>query len=89
MAAESGARAVAWSRRVPYVHGTTPFALDFAPEHAPDCARCGTGLYPAELADGTGNRVPAFRCIPCGTYVEPGHVPDARVSRTGRRGPRV
>jgi hypothetical protein len=74
----------------PYVHGTAALDLLRPPEVAVQCPRCGTGLFPAELADTAGNKVLAFHCILCGTYVEPGHVPDPEVVRTvrGPRGPR-
>jgi hypothetical protein len=90
MAADPGSRAVAWTRRVPYDRGRAAFALDLKAEYTPDCARCGSGLYPAEFAEATGNKVLAFRCILCGTYLEPGHVPNARVTRmiSGPRAPR-
>jgi hypothetical protein len=57
---------------------------------APACPRCATRLFPAELGDGQGHKILALRCILCGTYVEPGHVPDTVVVRTvrGPRGPR-
>lgn len=55
------------------------------------CPRCATRLFPDELGDCEGHKVHAFHCILCGTYVEPGHVPDRHVVRTvrGPRGPRA
>jgi len=55
-----------------------------------DCPRCDSRLFEAEVADSDGHRVVVLHCISCGTYVEPGHVPDTEVVRTvrGPRGPR-
>jgi hypothetical protein len=65
-------------------------ATDPFPEAIRVCPRCGTDLFGDEIADAEGHRVPVLHCILCGTYVEPGHVPDTVVVRTvrGPRGPR-
>jgi|GEM_PF-3094857 hypothetical protein len=64
--------------------------LEPTPVPETGCPRCRSDLFPTELTDSGGNKVTAFRCILCGTYVEPGHVPDREVVRTvrGPRGPR-
>jgi hypothetical protein len=84
------------SNRARAAHRSTYVYGSYVPLHqpqdppAPECPRCETELVPAELADGHGTNLHVLRCILCGAYVEPGHVPDDQPVRAvrGPRGPR-